>query len=86
MTLAISKISAESNFRLRCYRTPILRGVCFLVGIEGAQSPPPPTCELIGLAYLLGFILLQPVYKFKEGAEQGSPVIVHQLDQPGLLD
>ncbi len=57
----------------------------FLVGIEGAQSPPPPACELIGLAYLLVFIFLQPVCEFKEGAQQGSPIIVHQLDQPGLL-
>ena len=43
-------------------------------------------CELIGLAYLLVSILLQPVREFKEGAQQGSPVIVHQLDQPGLLN
>ncbi len=57
----------------------------FLVGIEGAQPPSSPACELIGLAYLLVFILLQPVCEFKEGAQQGSPVIVHQIDQPSLL-
>ena len=57
----------------------------FLVGIEGVQSAPSPACKLIGLAYLLVFILLQPVCEFEEGPQQGRPVIVHQLDQPGLL-
>ena len=33
------------------------------------------------------FILLpmEPAYKFEEGTEQGSPVIIHQFDQPGFL-
>jgi hypothetical protein len=57
-----------------------------LVGIKGVQSAPSPACKLIGLTYLLVSILLQPVCEFKEGAQQGSPVIVHQLGQPGLLD
>jgi hypothetical protein len=35
----------------------------------------------------LVFILLplKPCREFEEGTEQGSAIIVHQLDQPGLL-
>jgi hypothetical protein len=33
----------------------------------------------------LVFILLERGRKFEEGPEQGSTIIVHQLDQPGLL-
>ena len=63
---------------------PYLYGIT--LGLESAQSPPSPACKLIGLAYLLVSILLQPVRQFEEGAQQRRAIIVHQLDQPGLLD
>ncbi|OJW30445.1 MAG: hypothetical protein BGO51_00225 [Rhodospirillales bacterium 69-11] len=64
-----------------------LRVGSFLVGIKSAQSSSPPACDLIRLAYSLVFILLplKPCRDFEEGAEQCGAIVVHQLDQPGLL-
>jgi hypothetical protein len=66
---------------------PVLlcRGV--LVGIEGAQAAAAPADEKVGPAYFLVFILsqLELVCDLEEGTEQGSAVIVGQLDEAGLL-
>jgi hypothetical protein len=34
---------------------------------------------------ICGIRSAQPIGQFHEGAEQGGAVVVHQLDQPGLL-
>jgi hypothetical protein len=55
------------------------------IGIEGAQSASSPTQHQIGGRFLLVFIGLQPCGQFEEGAEEGSAIVIYQLDQARLL-
>jgi hypothetical protein len=70
--------------RHACFRlSPDARG--FAVSIEGAEAAAAPTCsEVTGIVTVI-VRSAEPVGQFHEGAEQGGAVVVHQLDQPGLL-
>jgi hypothetical protein len=67
-----------------CVRlSPSAHGIA--IGIEGAKATTAPACGEMA-SIVAGVIRsAQPVGQVHEGAEQCGAVVVHQLDQAGLL-
>ncbi len=67
-------------------RPIILRGVCFSIGFERAQSAASPACDEVGGCGVLVIAVPQLAGEFEEGTEQGCAVIVGEFDEAGFLD
>lgn len=80
----VSDVGRDRVFSYRFYF--LLPEPCVTVGIEGTEATPPPAYgEMAGIVIRVGGFA-QPVGQRQEGAEERGAIIVHQLDQSGLLD
>src|SRR5487761_219875 len=76
------------RFRLSAFRPRVRYRCLVLVGLEGAQAAPAPSRQQISRAFPLAFLCLplEARGEFQEGAEEGGAIVVHQIDEAGLLN